>query len=285
MGGSLMNHKIYKVLNNNVVLTKDKQGEDLILMGRGIAYSKRPGDYVSEKLVDRAFVLQADVSTTFQKLIIDIPMEHIKLGEAIVSYAEEVIDHKLNDMLMISLVDHIHTSLLRYEEGIKIANSLLWNIQRFYPKEYDVGLWALDLIEEGLDIRLPEDEAGFIALHIVNAQYDNLASEKYYQIPIIIHEITNIVKYEYKIDFDEESLSFYRFITHLNFFAQRLVENKELEASSDDLYIVVRNKYRNSYQTAEKIAQFIEEKYLYQVSNEEKMYLAIHIERIVYQTQ
>ena len=30
-----------------------------------------------------------------------------------------------------------------------------------------------NMIEEAFDIRLPEDEAGFIALHIVNAQMDD----------------------------------------------------------------------------------------------------------------
>ena len=41
--------------------------------------------------------------------------------------------------------------------------------------EFQIGLWALDVIEKRLGLRPKEDEAGFIALHIVNA---NLHSDE-----------------------------------------------------------------------------------------------------------
>lgn len=104
-----------------------------------------------------------------------------------------------------------------------------------------------------------------------------------FEIPTIIQEIINIVKYEFGINFNEDSVYFFRFITHLKFFAQRLVEGNDFSYQKDDgLLDVIKQRYHNSYNCAEKVSKFIFEKYHYKVSDEEKMYLAIHIERVVY---
>ena len=69
-------------------------------------------------------------------------------------------------MVYISLIDHVHTSIVRFLDGVTVKNVLLWDIRRFYKDEYQIGLWALNLVEEKCKVRLPEDEAGFIALHL-----------------------------------------------------------------------------------------------------------------------
>ena len=75
---------------------------------------------------------------------------------------------------------------------------------------------ALDIIEQRLKVRLPEDEAGFITLHLVNAQLDSEMPE-ILQITKIMQEILNIVKYQLSLDYDEQALSYHRFVTHLKF--------------------------------------------------------------------
>lgn len=90
---------------------------------------------------------------------------------------------KLNDMVYISLIDHVHTSIVRFLDGVTVKNVLLWDIRRFYKDEYQIGLWALNLVEEKCKVRLPEDEAGFIALHLANAQMDDDTMHNMYEIP------------------------------------------------------------------------------------------------------
>ena len=79
---------------------------------------------------------------------------------------------KLNDTIYISLSDHIYTAIQRFLEGITITNSMLWDIKRFYELEFGLALKALNIIKERFQVELPEDEAAFIALHIVNAEMD-----------------------------------------------------------------------------------------------------------------
>ena len=132
-------------------------------------------------------------------------------------------------MVYISLIDHVHTSIVRFLDGVTVKNVLLWDIRRFYKDEYQIGLWALNLVEEKCKVRLPEDEAGFIALHLANAQMDDDTMHNMYEITRIMQEVVNIVKYFFKIEFDEDDVYYYRFVTHLKFFAKRLIEHTAYE--------------------------------------------------------
>lgn len=276
---------IEKVLNNNVVVVREN-GIEKIVMGRGLAFGKRAGDEFDEGLIDKTFVLtNQKAASKFQQLVVDIPIEHIELGEEIISYAKATTGKRLNDMIYISLVDHIYTAIVRFLDGITVKNALFWETRRFYPEQFAIGMKALDMIEERFQVRLPEDEAGFIALHLANASMDEEEYQDIYQLTKVMQEIVNIVRYNFHVEFDEDSVYYYRFITHLKFFAQRLVSGKTYDDEPDlALLEMVKTQYRNSYECVERIAGFILKKYEYTLSDEEKLYLTIHIERVIYKT-
>ena len=279
--------KIFKILNNNAAVVKDDAGQEQIVMGKGICFKRRVGDEIKREIIDKVFCPStADVSSKFQALIQDMPMEHIALGEEIIEEAKERLGNGLNDMVYISLIDHEHTSIMRLLDGVTVKNVLLWDIRRFYKEEFQIGLWALERIWEECQVRLPEDEAGFIALHLANARMDEAVMHNIYEITRVIQEVANIVKYFFRISFDEEDVYYYRFITHLKFFAKRLVEHHTFpEDANDDLWMVIRERYPEAFQCTERIRQFVDQKYQYAVSKEEQLYLTIHIERVVSKTR
>ena len=258
---------IETILNNNVVLTSNDKNEEIVVMGKGIAFKKRVGDKVSKSAIDKIYTLSdKDTLSKFEQLLADIPMEYMSLSDDIINKAKLTLGKKLNDNIYISLTDHISFAI---------------DIRRFYKEEFAIGMKSLDLIEEKFKVRLPDDEAGFIALHIVNAEKDQ-DIKVIYKITKIMQEISNIVKYYFGISFDEESVYYYRFITHLKFFSERLINEKAYTGEEDDgLLDVIKVKYKNSYECVEKISRFIEEQYNYVLANEEKLYLTIHIEKIV----
>ncbi len=279
--------KISKVLNNNVAVVLDEKGREKIVMGRGICFKKKAGEEIDAERVDKVFNLAAsEAYNKLQVLIQDVPMEHMALGEEIIAEAKKRLGKEMNDMIYVSLIDHVHTSIVRFLDGVTVKNALLWDIRRFYKEEYKIGLWALDLIEQKSHVRLPEDEAGFIALHLVNAQMDQEVMHNMYEITKVMQEVVNLVKYYFHVDFNEDDVYYYRFITHLKFFAKRLVEkNTYTEDDNDDLWYVIKEKYHNAYQCVEKITQFIQKKYGHVLSKEEELYLTIHIERVINKTK
>ncbi len=138
---------IDKILNNNVVVVVDQDKKEKVVMGRGLAFKKRPGDSFDDSLIEKIFELSTTTIGQFEELLKDIPLEYFKLVEEVVEYAKLSLDTKFSDLIYVSLVDHIHSSLKRYQDGISINNALLWEIKKFYPNEYLVGLYALDRLE------------------------------------------------------------------------------------------------------------------------------------------
>ncbi|RBR89031.1 PRD domain-containing protein [Enterococcus faecalis] len=144
---------------------------------------------------------------------------------------------------------------------------------------------VMGMVQKRVGMELSTDEAGFIALHLVNAEMEEEVGN-IYELTKLMQEITNIVKYYFKVSFDEDSVYFYRFSTHLKFFCYRLLHQREVvENDDEELYAVIKKKYLNAYRCVEKISLYLNENYDYQVSNEERLYLTIHIARIVQTTE
>ncbi|MBJ7895140.1 BglG family transcription antiterminator LicT [Bacillus atrophaeus] len=276
--------KIAKVYNNNVVSVINEHDKESVIMGRGIAFQKKAGDKVDEGRIEKIFTLEnKDVSEKFKTLLYEIPLECMEVSEEIISYAKMRLGKKINDSIYVSLTDHINFAIERHKKGLDIKNALLWETKRLYKEEFSIGKEALLMVEKKTGISLPEDEAGFIALHIVNAEL-NEEMPNIINITKVMQEILSIVKYHFNIEFDEESLYYYRFVTHLKFFAQRLFNGTYMESSDDFLFETVKEKYHRAYKCTEKIKQYIQKEYDHELTSEELLYLTIHIERVVKQT-
>ena len=276
--------KIHKVINNNVVLFIDENGKEVIAMGKGVGFQKKVDDMVDEALVDKFFHLQdEDASGKFQQFADVIPMEYINLADDAIQYAQITLNKKFSESLCISLSDHIYNAVTRFLGGVSLKNPMLWEIRRFYEPEFEVGLHVLEMVNERFKIKLPEDEAAFITIHFVDAELDNSSIENVYLITKVIQDVHNIVRYFFRIEFDEKSIHYYRFITHIRFFAQRLVTKTTYKDDGDDsLFDLLKNKYKNSYKCVLKIDEYIRNNFHYDLSTDEKLYLMVHIERTVY---
>ncbi|WP_042196137.1 BglG family transcription antiterminator LicT [Paenibacillus camerounensis] len=277
---------ILKILNNNVAVTQDNLGQEVIVMGKGIAYQKRVGDTLDEQNIDKIYSLSTkEAFLKFQELVTEIPLDYFDIADKIITNAKLTLGKKLNESIYISLSDHIFSTVNRFKEGITLKNALLWDIKRFYAVEFQIGLKALQYIKDTFDIQFSEDEAGFLALHIVNAE-ERQESHDIYKVTKIIQEVSDIVRYYFRIEFDEQSVAFYRFVTHLKFFAQRLISgNLHQNESDQDLLDVIKQKHLAAYQCVGKIEIYIKNNYDYSLTSEEKLYLTVHIQRVIFKTK
>ena len=165
---------IEKIINNNIVSAVDSKGREVVVMGRGLGFGMKPGRQIQENKIEKVFRIKSQtLAEQFKDLLADMPLEHVKVSSDIITYAKENLKLKLNQSIYVTLTDHINFAITRYQQGIKPQNALLWEIKRFYSREYELGMYAVKTIEEKLRIRLPEDEAGFIALHFLNGRIWN----------------------------------------------------------------------------------------------------------------
>ncbi len=272
--------KIDKILNNNVVVVTDRDCHEQVVMGCGLGFKKKPGDVLDDSLIEKVFALKSgELNARLAGLLAEIPLEVLTTADNIIALARQRLTGTLQNSVFISLIDHCHFAIERHKQGVDLPNALQWEIKRLYPNEFAVGLEALDIIQQRLGVRLPEDEAGFIALHLVNAQLDG-EMPKVMKITQVMQEILNIVKYQLHLNYNEQSLSYHRFVTHLKFFAQRLLGKTGVQSDDESLHDLVRDKYVAAYFCAQKIQIFILDKYDYLLTKEEVMFLTIHIERV-----
>ncbi|MBS7354460.1 MAG: PRD domain-containing protein [Erysipelotrichaceae bacterium] len=200
--------EIKKIFNNNVVVV-EKDGRDQVICGRGIAFSKKIGDKVDEDKITQVFVMKEEKENErFQEIIQNIPLEYIELSNEIIEMIKLSIGQKINDIIYISLSDHIYTAVERAKEGIYMPNTMTFEISHYYENEYRLALKALKMINERFDVDLKEDEAGFMTLHIVNAEEENSSLEETTKVTQIVQEIIKVVRNFYGRDFYEDSVYF-----------------------------------------------------------------------------
>lgn len=276
---------INKVLNNNVITIINDNDEEAVVMGRGIAFQKKKGEEVDEEKIDKIFVLKnKSINDKLIELVKDIPVENLEIAEEIIKYAEQNLNTKLNENIYLTLTDHISFAINRYENNLEMKNVMLWDIKRLHKTEFYIGLKALEIIKNRFGIELPEDEAATIAMHILNGE---LSQDMPQIVDIInlINEMLKIVKYHFNVDFDEESINYYRFVTHLKFFAQRLVNGNYYQDDDNELFEIIKTKYPKSYECTKKIEGFIKQKFNNELTKEEKLYLIVHTARVVKENQ
>ena len=271
---------VEKVLNNNVVVSIDpKTKKEVILMGSGIAFNKKPGQQIDEKKIEKTFVVD-DENLGNKKLINQIPEGIFEITDEIITHAIVELNTVLDKQIYVSLADHIAFAVKRFRSGIIIKNELLNEVRRVHKAEFKVSLWAVDYINEKLGIELPEDEAGFIALHFVNAGYRETTMKSITSTKII-KDILNIIKYNFAIELDEDDLNYDRLLTHLKYFAKRIVNNNQNNSTDSDFIKMISTTYPEAYECAVKIGDYILKNNDYHVNDDEIVYLTMHIQRVI----
>ncbi|CRY53928.1 beta-glucoside operon antiterminator [Yersinia intermedia] len=272
--------RIQRVLNNNVVVAHDFSGKECVVIGKGVGFNKKASDLVDDACIQKIFRLDEDNSfgkanDAFQ----DVPEALFDIVLEIVKQATTQLDRKIHKSVYASLLDHISFAIERAKQGVHVRNMLLWDIKRLYRNEFIIGVAALESIKKNLNIELAEDEAGFIALHLLNSQKDGTMPD-IENVSKVIQDILNIVKYHFNIEYEEESINFQRFVTHLKFFSHRLLSNTYVSTDDNSLHDIVAEKYAISYECAKKINKFIKHEYGRSLTDDEMMFLSIHIEHV-----
>jgi len=183
---------------------------------------------------------------------------------------------------LFSLSDHLRFAVERKSKEIEIDTPLQWEIPHLYFEEYQVGLESLNLINQELGVTFPKIEASFIALHLVNAQIENQTMGETIQSTNVTKKIVKIIQSLFELTLDKTTINYSRFITHLRYF---LVRQRSTEVSLVEIDVslkeIIQERYMKSYACGLMIKEMLEREYCWRVTEDELVYLVIHIERIV----
>lgn len=272
---------IKRVYNNNVVMVDDV-GTERIAVGKGIAFGRKRGDVVDSASFEKVFTLDDPTQLSrLERLIKGIPSEYLLIAEDIVSMLRRESASVIDDNVLIALTDHISMALEREQAGIICDNPLLFEIKRFYGREFELALKAREIIRGHLGIEISEAEVGFIALHIVNATMKQRADHLMLSIKMI-NGILNTVSETFGLTYDEGSVQYERFLRHLQFFSQRVLDKSIAQSEDTFLFHLGKDQYPDALECTERIGAHIEQEYGCVVSDAEKGYLVYHIANLVH---
>lgn len=278
-----MTLKFAKRLNNNVVLATDENGNDVVLFGRGLGFGMQVGSQVDSARVEKVYSLRDNsANRKLHALLETVAVDYLETAEDIHRFASANLSTPLTDSLMVHLADHIHMAVTRARQGVEVRNMMLQEIRRFYKDEFQVGTYAIAQMNERFGTNLGEDEAGFVALHVVNAQLaagDQNASLT--KITEVIQDIERIVRLHYGTEIDTSSNHYRRFVTHLKFFADRIFQDQVHRGGDVSRMLeTVKDTYPGASECVEQIEMFLHRKYNHKMSEDEHLYLTIHVAHI-----
>ncbi len=100
----------------------------------------------------------------------------------------------------------------------------------------------------------------------------------------MIRNILNLVRFQLRVDFDESSLDYNRFVIHLRYLAQRVLSAKPGRGDELDLGGEFKRKFPREYKCAEKIGQYIKKQHGATITQDDTLFLAVHIHRLTRST-
>lgn len=261
---------VVKNINNNVSLCKDSQGREVIAFGKGIGFTKPPYSIPLEK-IERTFY---DVDETYLSVIADIPESIIRVTAKIVDQANRKLGNRYYAKVVITLADHIQFAIKREKENINIKLPLLYEIQHLYPKEMEIGCYALEQIKKCLGVELCKEEAASIVLHLVD--YDLKKNTESADEEAVIDKCRRIVEVRMNTSIDKEGFNYYRFVQHIHYLLERTKNNKNYSVENGEMFQKMKKEYPKIYKCALEIEKVLK----IELNDEEMLYLILHINRL-----
>lgn len=268
--------KVIKKINNNVALCFDNNDHELIAFGNGIGFPKMPYELTDLSKVERTFY---GVDASFITMMETLDEGVFKVCIQIADHARKELDTSLTSNVVFTLADHISFAIERMHKGIDIKMPLYYDLAYLYEKEVAVGKYALKLIRSELHEYLPDNEVYAIALHFINAEEQPGGSDSY-DSDKIIRQVTYMIEGYFEIQLSKEDFNYSRFVSHMQYLLKRKNGNVPISSNNKKLFQEMRESFPQIYGCVKDIEKYFQDRLHWKLSEEELLYLMLHINRL-----
>ncbi|MEN8077358.1 PRD domain-containing protein [Clostridioides difficile] len=267
---------VTRSINNNVLLVRDK-GVEKILFEKGIGFAKKLGDKIKAGTeVSKIFVIANDKNRkNFNEIVTTVDNRLIGIFEEALGEIQDELGEELNESIHVGLIEHLSFSVKRLQNNQEIINPFLNEVETLYSKEFNLALKLARKVESEIDVKIPDGEVAFIAIHIHSAR-NNGKMANTIKYAYLSNTIVEYVEDKLGIYIDRQSLDYTRFLIHIRFAIERVMNNKKIENSLKD---IIKEKYKLSYEISTDIAKLIGKTLECEVCENEVAYITMHIER------
>ena len=296
--------QILRVFNNNVVLAR-RDGEPVVVTGRGVGFGVKQGGEVDPSRVQRIFVpIDGRDPDHAGEMIAGLDAQTVDM---VADALDEVgVNPRLT--LVTAIADHVTGAAKRARMGTTVEYPLRAEVAHLYPDEAAQGERLLDVINRrlanagadsaghgdngaagakgGADSAvapfapLPREEATALTLHLVNAGFNTGNLAHTYRMTGVIQQMLAVIGAEWGVEVDGASISTARFITHARYLFVRLERGEQLDHGNSPLTRELMRAHPHEMAIARKVAHVVELRFGQSLTDDEVAYLGLHVARL-----
>lgn len=273
---------VVKNINNNVALCLDSKGQEVVVFGKGVGFLKPPSEVPLSK-IQRTFY---DLNRKFLPLLADIPLDVIDFTAQQVAQIRGQLPYETNANLIMTLADHLAFAMTRAKKGIYTPMPSIYEMEQNYPVEVGIGRQIVKAMEETFHVKLPKGEVQGVAMHFINASLGSpssgqLTAEDEYE--TILERMTQIVEYALQVTIRRDTFNYARFATHVQYLLKRVQAESSIDSDNLQVYASIRDEYKDVSACVDQIHEYLQRNWSIDLSEEEKLYLIMHINRVISQ--
>ena len=273
---------VVKNINNNVALCLDSKGQEVVVFGKGVGFLKPPSEVPLSK-IQRTFY---DLNRKFLPLLDDIPLDVIDFTSRQVARIRGKLPYETNANLIMTLADHLAFAMTRAKRGIYTPMPSIYEMEQNYPVEVEIGRQIVKAMEQAFHVKLPKGEVQGVAMHFINASLGSpssgqLTAEEEYE--TILERMTQIVEHALQVTIRRDTFNYARFATHVQYLLKRVQADSPIDSDNLQMYASIRDEYKDVSACVDQIHEYLQRNWSIDLSEEEKLYLIMHINRVISQ--
>lgn len=274
-------YKAKKIISNNAILALDEQEQEVILLGKGIGFQRKKNDILPlDAPVEKVFVPSTENNRdAMLRLFSETDDTVINAISEYIRMVEKSLHLTFSEQFTLSFIDHLSFAVKRLQQGIRIYNPFLHEVKSLYPLEYSLAEAVVPLFWQRLGVEIPEDELGFITLHLRSAQTQKspTAMNHFSQ---LISKLVDLIEKELSFEIDKTSTDYARLVSHIRFAIERGERGQGL-GENHPLSTLLQKEYPVCYNLAYKLVKIMQNELKLEIPEAEVSYLTLHIQRLL----
>ncbi len=260
--------EVKKWLAENKITLESSKGQGIKILGR-----ERDLRRAAVKLFFQSMDSINFFNVTTLKLFNDIDIDFIRNT---IKIAEEQMETSFSDDAFNNLVIHIAIAIKRIElsKDIIMDSEELKNLRK--TAEYAIASGIAKMLEDRFEISIPEDEIGYITIHILGSNtstLENIVKDDWIYLHLIVFKLIENVENITGINFSKDNKLFDSLAQHIRPAIYRLKHDIKVK---NPLIEEIKEKYSYIFESIEEGVKFIEEDIGDSVNQEEIGYLTLH---------
>jgi len=271
---------IDRIVGNNVILTLDPQtSKEYVLFGKGLGFVSKGKEWIDSgnACIEKRYKLDEEQPIRqFQELVENISSEVIFISEQIIEKAKERLGTPVQPKVYFALPNHIQFALYRLENDMEINNPFLHETKINFPLEYEIATEAASMIGDSFSIAVPEDEIGFLALHIHSCVGTTTVGQLV-KLTGLINRVVDYIERQRCIPLNRNSQDYIRLVMHMRGVIERLMSGRHVV---NPMLAELKSHHPEAYALAQDIAVLVENELSINIAQDEIGYMTIHLHRL-----